>query len=107
CGPCKMVMPYLQKIHDGHADEGIRVVALSVDQKSPSSVRQFLDKYGYTFPVAMAGVDLQSAYGGISSIPTTFIIGPDGAVKERMVGAHPLDDYLAAARRAKQAATGT
>ena len=107
CGPCKMVMPYLQKIHDDYAEEGIRVVALSVDRQGPSIVNRFIDKYGYTFPVAMAGADLQRAYGGIRSIPTTFIIGPDGTVAEQMLGAHPLNDYLAAARRAKRVATGT
>ncbi len=106
CGPCKMVMPYLQKIHDDYAEEGIRVVALSVDRQGPSVVRSFIDKFGYTFPVAMAGAALQGAYGGVRSIPTTFIIGPDGTVAEKMVGAHPLKDYLAAARRAKEAAQG-
>ncbi len=106
CGPCKMVMPYLQKIHEDYAEEGIRVVALSVDRKGPAVVRQFIDQSGYTFPVAMAGAELQKAYGGIRSIPTTFIIGPDGQVAEQMVGAHPMNDYLAAARRAKIPAEG-
>ena len=101
CGPCKMVMPYLQKIHEDHADEGIRVVALSVDRQGEGVVRKFIDKYGYTFPVAMASAALQTSYGGIQSIPTTFIIGPDGRVAERMIGAHPLEEYLEAARRAR------
>jgi len=105
CGPCKVVMPHLQKIHEDHAEEGIRVVALSVDRPNPTPERDFIAKHGYTFPVAMATSEVQRAYGGIRSIPTTFIVGPDGAVKERLVGVHSLEDYLAAARRVKPAAT--
>ena len=94
----------VHKWRKDYADEGIRVVALSVDRKGPAVVKRFVDQHGYTFPVAMAGGQLQAAYGGIRSIPTTFIIGPDGEVAEQMVGAHPMKDYLEAARRAKSSA---
>ncbi|MBC8426109.1 TlpA family protein disulfide reductase [bacterium] len=99
-------MPSRQRLHEDDADEGIHVGALSVDSKGPAVVRRFIDQKGYTFPVAMAGADLQTAYGGIRSIPTTFIIGPDGKVAEQMVGAHPMADYLAAARRAQTPGEG-
>ena len=106
CGPCRMVMPHLQAIHEEYADKGVRVVALSVDQAGPDTVRKFIEQNGYTFPVAMASRELAEAYGGVASIPTTFIIGPDGAIAHKMVGVHPKAEYLAAVEKAKSAAGG-
>ncbi len=104
CGPCRMVMPHLEKIHREYADQGIRVIALSVDRGAPDLVKAFVGKNQYTFPVGMATAGIVRAYGGVPSIPTTFIVGPDGTIAEKMVGAHPMEEYLAAAKRAQ---TGT
>ncbi len=106
CGPCRMVMPHLQSIHDELADQGVRVIALSVDRKGPDVVKQFIARHGYTFPVAMANMELVKAYGGVPSIPTTFVMAPDGTISEKMVGVHSKADYLAAVERARAKAEG-
>jgi len=103
CGPCRMVMPHLQKIHETYADQDVRVIALSVDRAGPATVKAFIAKNKYTFPVAMADANLVRAYGGVPSIPTTFIIAPDGSIAEKMVGVHSEADYLAAVKKAKSA----
>ncbi len=105
CGPCRMIMPHLQQIHDEFADEDISVIALSVDRAGPDTVKAFIDQNKYTFPVAMADANLVRAFGGVPSIPTTFIIAPDGSIAEKMVGIHTKADYLAAVEKAK-AVTG-
>lgn len=106
CGPCRMVMPHLQSIHAEYADKGVRVIGLSVDQAGPDTVKSFIAKNGYTFPVAMATADLVKAYGGVPSIPTTFIIAPDGSISEKLVGVHGKADYLAAIKTARAKTDG-
>jgi thiol-disulfide isomerase/thioredoxin len=101
CGPCRMVMPHLQQIHEEFAEKDVRVIALSVDRAGPATVKTFIAKHKYTFPVAMADANLVRAYGGVPSIPTTFIIAPDGSIAEKMVGVHSKADYLAAVAKAK------
>ena len=101
CDPCRRVMPSLQEMHDEMADKGVRIVALSTDRKGASVVGPFIAEHGYTFPVALMNQQAFNVFGEVSSIPTTFIIKGDGSIAEKMVGAHPKKDYLAAIERAR------
>jgi thiol-disulfide isomerase/thioredoxin len=107
CGPCKIAMPGLQKLHEEYGAQGVRVLALSVDQKGETVVRPFIEQNGYTFAVALADEATRRAYGGIQSIPTTVIIRPDGTVHDMMVGAHPYEAYEKAVLAARAGETHT
>ncbi len=101
CGPCLRVLPSLQQMHDDLADKGVRIVALATDRKGASVVGPFIAKHGYTFPVVLMNQQAFNVFGEVNSIPTTFIIKGDGTIAEKMVGAHPKKDYLAAIERAR------
>ena len=102
CPPCKRAMPHLQDIHEEYGDKGIHVVAVATDQQGAQIVRPFIEKNGYTFRVVPdVTQSLNRDFGGIRSIPTTFIIGPDGEVKDKLVGYHEKKVYLDAALAAQ------
>ena len=101
CGPCRRVMPSLQQMHDELGGKGVRIVALSTDRKGASVVGPFIEKNGYTFRVALMNQQAATVFGQVSSIPTTFIIKGDGTIAEKLVGAHPKQDYLEAIERAR------
>jgi len=107
CGPCRIAMPHLQKLHDNYMSQGVTVLALSVDQKGPAVVRPFIKQNGFTFPVAMADEKSASAFGNFSSIPTTVIVRPDGRVHTTLTGVHPYEEYVAAVQAARAAVPGT
>jgi thiol-disulfide isomerase/thioredoxin len=107
CGPCRIAMPHLQKLHEEYQSQGVTVLALSVDQKGPSVVVPFIRQNGFTFAVAMADERSASAFGNFSSIPTTVIVRPDGRVHTTLTGVHPYEEYVAAVKAARAAAPGT
>lgn len=86
CGPCKLEMPSLQKLHERHADAGVVVLGLSVDVGGQRPVRAFLEERGITYPVGLATRAQRLAFGGIQGIPTTFVIDRSGTVRHRVVG---------------------
>jgi thiol-disulfide isomerase/thioredoxin len=100
CPPCKLAMPHLQEIHAEHGSEGIAVVAVSTDQKGAAVVKPFIEENKYTFDVLLLNESIFKDFGGIKSIPTTFIISPEGEVLEKFVGYKEMSVYLDAARRA-------
>lgn len=85
CLPCRLEMPALQRQHERHADEGLVVLGLSSDA-TPSTARKYLHEHGITYPVAMANDDLRRAFGGITGLPTTFLIDRNGVIRHRVFG---------------------
>lgn len=90
CGPCRIAMPHLQKLHEEYQSQGVTVLALSVDQKGPSVVVPFIRQNGFTFAVAMAEQSGPRRPSATSGIPTTVIVQPDGRVHTTLTGVHPL-----------------
>ena len=96
CGPCMHEAGHMVKVNADYAAKGLQFLGVSLDS-DPSALPPVLKDKGFTWPQSFegAGGKLPKAWG-VSSIPQTFIIGPDGTVLWR---GHPaeIDDPLAKA----------
>lgn len=91
CGPCRMEMPYIQKVYEEYGSNGGDVIILGVanpkTEEYPNNsdvlqeeVEHFLSENGYTYPVVMdLDGSIFAAYG-IQAFPTTFMIDKNGNV---------------------------
>src|SRR5208337_4684788 len=62
CGPCRAVMPELQKMHTDLAGKGLTILGLDVGEDS-DTVTQFAHKFGYTFTLLLdAEPDVTTRY---------------------------------------------
>jgi thiol-disulfide isomerase/thioredoxin len=86
CGPCRLEMPVLQKLHEEYGARGVRVVGFSGDGGGAARVRAWLDEREIDYPIGFANADNRRSFGGIGAFPTTFVIGADGVVQHRVVG---------------------
>jgi len=87
CGPCRMSMPHLQELSEQYADQ-LEILAISLDQNPEKAVPPFVKKMGLTFTVLAdpeAGYVARD-YGNIRSIPTTFLVDPEGVLVKQWVG---------------------
>ncbi len=82
CGPCKVLMPALQKIHDRFKDRGVFVIGID----SPMGVEgetarapQYMKNMGYTYTLLLEG-DATAKIYQVPSLPTLYIIGADGNI---------------------------
>jgi len=89
CPPCRAEMPSIQRLYEKMKDEGV-VFALVSDEK-PETVRKFIDESNYTMPIYTAAGEAPPVFG-TDAIPTTFVIGRDGRIALRHVGAKDWDD---------------
>ena len=94
CGPCRAVMPHLQALSQEYQDD-LEVVAVSVDQDPAKVVPAFTEKMGLTFTVTADPEAMQVArqWGGIRSIPTSYLVDREGTVVHRWVGGHDRAAY--------------
>ena len=86
CGPCKLEMPALQRLHSERSKNGVLVLGLATDIGHAEAITEFLDNRGITYPVGRATNRHTASFGGINAIPTTFIIDRNGVVQHRVIG---------------------
>ncbi|MGY8778307.1 MAG: TlpA disulfide reductase family protein, partial [Longimicrobiales bacterium] len=86
CGPCKLEMPSLQSLHEDRGKDGVVVLGLATDAGDGSVVDAFLHEQGITYAVGRATSNHRRSFGGVSMIPTTYLIDRDGIVRHKVVG---------------------
>lgn len=86
CGPCRIEIPGFVDLQNRYRAQGLAVIGLSMD-KSVDPVREFYTEFKMNYPVAVATDDVGDLYGGVFGLPTTFLIGRDGRIYAKHVGA--------------------
>ena len=71
------------------------MVGLTVDNGPAEQVAQAVGKFGLSYPVGLAGRDVQQAYGGIRAVPTKFLLDRNGNVVKQYQGVVPEDQLRA------------
>jgi thiol-disulfide isomerase/thioredoxin len=87
CGPCRFEIPELQALQQKYADRGFKVVGVSVDDTGISGVQQFIKENKVTYPIAVDADGRVATVLRTTVLPTTVIIGRDGRILWRKVGA--------------------
>jgi len=87
CPPCRAEIPGFVAIQKKYADKGFTMVGVSLDEQGPSVVKSFMHNFGMNYPVVMANQKIVLDYGGITAIPTTFVIDRQGNVVTAYQGA--------------------
>lgn len=89
CPPCRAEIPYFIDLVEKYGDDGFEVVGIALDPRDFSKVQTFVDQQGINYTILYDTKNVQGMYGGIQSIPTTFVINRDGKVVEQIVGSRP------------------
>ncbi len=88
CGPCKQEMPGIQALHDSLGPLGLKVVAISVDEPDMgNTIRAFVAEHRLTFEILHEGSGAIERDYQTSGVPETFVIGKDGVIRKRVIGA--------------------
>jgi peroxiredoxin len=94
CPPCRKAMPHLQELSVTYSDDLV-VVGVALGREGEAKVRSFVQNHGITFEMVMFNNDqkLIDSFGGIQSIPTTFLIDSEGIIREKWVGGFGKAEY--------------
>lgn len=85
CGPCRAEMPEIEAFAKAHPD--VLVVGISVDERaSTRAVKSMAERLGATYPILHDVNGKASAPYAVRSLPTTFVIDPEGNVHASWVG---------------------
>ena len=84
CGPCRAEIHSLIELQNRYK-ERLQIIGLA-DDDDPDAVKQVVDSEGINFPVAMVTDKIRIDYGGVSALPTAFIINTEGRIVQKHVG---------------------
>ena len=77
CGPCKEVMPRMQKLYERYQDK--EVVVLGVNSWENNDPVALMKKKHYGYGLLLKGEEIAEAYK-VTILPVVYIIGADGRV---------------------------
>lgn len=80
CGPCKVEMPSLESLHQKFKQRNFAVIAVSNDIFGAQVVKPYIQAQNFTFPVGLDPKLKVSNQFGVISLPTTFLINPQGKI---------------------------
>jgi thiol-disulfide isomerase/thioredoxin len=91
CPPCREEMPSMEVLYREMADAPFGMFAVNV-QEDRDTVQQFIDEFGYTYPILLDSDGTLSSNYGVRGIPTSFFIAPDGTVLGMLIGTRYWDE---------------
>ncbi len=86
CPPCVVEIPHFIELYKQYKDQGFAMVGISLDREGIGVVESFARKYQVNYLILMADSQVANAYGGITGIPTTFVIDPAGNIRQKYIG---------------------
>ena len=100
CPPCKKALPGLEAISQAYPNDLV-VVGIAFGRDGEAKVRQYVTQNKLTFPMVMSDADYKVAkdFGGVQSIPTTFLVDRNGVIVEKWVGGHSRQEYEDAVKK--------
>jgi cytochrome c biogenesis protein CcmG/thiol:disulfide interchange protein DsbE len=110
CAPCRVEMPSMERLYQELKDEGLEIVAVSVDAplgqrdavgNPGGDIQAFADSLSLTFPILHDPEGrIQRLYQS-TGVPESFIVGRDGLIYRKLIGPTEWDrpEYLDFFRR--------
>jgi thiol-disulfide isomerase/thioredoxin len=85
CGPCRMIIPHLNRLYDQYRGRGFVVIGVSVDD-DPAEVVGFTKRIPIRYPSGMMNPEIVRLLGEPDAVPTSYLIDRQGRLRRKFVG---------------------
>jgi peroxiredoxin len=86
CDPCREEIPHFVELQNRYGGQGLQIIGVSMDD-APEPVRDFYQRFKMNYPVVMGNAKTGELYGGVLGLPIAFLIGRDGRITAKHIGA--------------------
>ncbi|MBS1537627.1 MAG: TlpA family protein disulfide reductase [Bacteroidetes bacterium] len=102
CAPCRKEIPDIIELSKEFPNTEFVVIGVSMDrdQDAINTVSKFVRVKNLPYTVVVGNEALAEAYGGITAIPSTFILTSDGTVSEKISGMKSKAEFITAIQKA-------
>jgi peroxiredoxin len=78
CGPCTLEIPWFEEFEQQYRSKGFEVLGVSMDEDGWDVIKPYITEHKINYRVVLGNDSVGELYGGIDSLPTTFIIDREG-----------------------------
>jgi peroxiredoxin len=93
CGPCEVEIPWFIEFEQKYKDRDFAVLGVSFDDDGWKSVRPYIASHKINYRIMIGTEKMSQLYGGVDSLPTTFIVDRQGRIAAQHVGLVDKSDY--------------
>ena len=93
CEPCSIEIPWFIEFQRQYKDRDFAVLGVSLDEDGWKSVKPFAERRKLNYRVMVTTEQVDQLYGGVDSLPTTFVIDREGRVAASHVGLASKNTY--------------
>jgi len=86
CPPCREEIPGFVEVHRKYRERGLELIGISLDTDTRETLPGFIASNRIEYRILFGDLSTTRAYGGVTTIPTTFFIGKDGVIRNIHVG---------------------
>jgi len=87
CGPCKVEIPEFVDLYAQYKDRGFVIVGvLSQDTPTQEQLQTFIRENHMQYPVVYPNEKMETSFGELIGLPTSFLISRDGSVCAKQLG---------------------
>lgn len=87
CKPCKEEMPSMEVLYRNFKDEGLVVLAVSIDRvTTKNDIPPFVKSMDLSFPVLVDSWGQTDKRYKLMGVPETYIIDQEGVLREKIIG---------------------
>lgn len=86
CGPCKIEIPWFIEFEQNHRDKGFAVLGVAMDEEGWSVVKPYVTQHKVNYRMVIGDDMTAQMYGGVESLPTSFLIDREGRTAAVHVG---------------------
>ena len=93
CGPCKVEIPWFKEFERENKDKGFAVIGVAMDDEGWDAVKPFAQEIGINYRVVIGNDEVAQLFGGVDSLPTTFLIDREGRIASVHIGLSGKRDF--------------
>jgi thiol-disulfide isomerase/thioredoxin len=93
CGPCKIEIPWFVEFEQKYKDRGFAVLGVALDEEGWEVVKPYLEQAKVNYRVVVGNDSVATLYGGVDSLPTSFVLDQDGRIAATHVGLVSKSEY--------------
>jgi peroxiredoxin len=86
CPPCKVEMPWFVDLQKQYGKDGLIILGVAMDDSEPGTIAKFAQDLGVNYTVLIGTDKVSDDYGDVQYLPTTFFIGRNGAIVDKLTG---------------------